>query len=230
MRKTLLTTLILLSLACFVFSQDRQPPVDYSITSDYGPRYHNNHYDWHEGIDYGSPIWTPVEAVEGGDIVVLSYSSGSAGWYIRTNSFLGYWTYMHLFYDDNNPISPDDRYEARSATLEDPVTHGTEQSYIFISWVNRQNNRAEKVLSPYFPDYPNGLLIQARPGDPGYDPDNPYILDENGERILTQGSVGDREIIGPSGNSGGPTMPQHLHLSTCSFNGLVSSLLGYFFL
>jgi len=158
-------------------------------------------------------MWTPVEAVEGGNITTINYESGGAGWYIRIHGSLAYWTYMHLFQDGDNPISPDNRYEARMARLEDPTgQHTPENHYIFISWDNRNNNRAIRVLN-----VEGGWWVCARPGDPGYDPNNPYILDQNGERILTQGSVAGREVIAPSGNSGVGTA--HLHVSAKSKDG-----------
>jgi len=203
--------LLIISWGTF-FPQGFQPPVPGNISSDYGPRNLGGIYDWHRGIDYGSPMWTSVEAVEGGNIGEINYQPGSrgGGWYIRVNGDSAHWTYMHLFYDEanNNPISSDNRYEARMARLEDPTgQNNPEDRYIFIFWINRNNNHAEKILS-----LRGGWWVRARPGDPGYDPNNPYIFDQNGQRILTQGSVVDREIVGPSGASGAAVGHPHLHV------------------
>lgn len=211
MRKVILSLFCLTSL---LFSQGFERPVPYDITSDFGPR-NLTHYNWHRGIDYAALMWTPVEVVEDGNINEINYQSGSqgAGWYIRVAGDSATWTYMHLFQDGDNPISPDQRYEARMATLEDPTGQAPDvQTYIFVFWVDRNNNRAQKVLVPYRVD--NQIVenwwVCARSGDPGYDPNNPYILDQTGNRVLTQGSVANREVVAPSGESGAG--PFHLHV------------------
>ena len=203
-----------------LLAQSFERPVPYDITSDFGPRNLAGAYDWHWGIDYGAPMWTSVEAVEGGTITLINYEEGGAGWYIRVDGDSAYWTYMHLYEDGANPRSPDNRYEARIATLVNPNNpQQTSGSYVFIFWHDRNNNRAEKILVPYR----SGNLVihnwwvRARPGDPGYDPNNPYILNQSGQRILTHGEVANREIVGPSGCSGG--VPIHLHVSAKSTEG-----------
>ena len=211
MKKFTLFAFYILTLTIRVlYSQGFAPPVSQNITSDYGPRNLSGVYDWHRGIDYGSPPWTQVEAVEDGNILEIDYQPGTdgGGWYIRVHGDSAIWTYMHLFTETNNPISPDNRYEARMARLEDPTGQNSpEDRYIFIFWEDRNNNRAEKILSSR-----GNWYIRARPGDPGYDPNNPYILDQNGDRILTLAQVGEREIVGPSGQSGAAVGHPHLHV------------------
>jgi hypothetical protein len=204
---------VLLGITVVLFSQNLQPPVSGPIVSDYGQRNWDG-YDWHEGIDYDGDIWDEISTVEGGQISEIDYEQDGAGWYIRIQGTCGRWIYMHCYYDDanNNPISPDNRHEARMATLEDPTGQGNpEYYYIFIFWLDRNNNRAEKILSSR-----GNWYVRARPNDPGYDPNNPYILDQNGERILTQGSVADREVFAPLGTSGG--VGSHVHIALNSPN------------
>jgi len=206
--------LLLTGVVLTLYSQNLQPPVTGDITSDYGPRNWNG-YNWHIGIDYHANMWTEVRAVEGGDIVYIRYDNpyDEAGWRIRIRGDSATWTYMHLFQNSTNPISPDNGYEARWATLVDPSgQHSPENHYIFIFWINRNNNRAEKILSQR-----GGWWVRARPGGPGYDPNNPYILDQQGNRILTRGSVATGNVIAPSGNSSYPTpVDPHLHISASS--------------
>jgi len=110
MKKGTLLILISLIITGILYSQDLQPPVGYGITSDYGAR-NMTSYDWHDGIDYGSPMWTDIEAVEGGDIIdIVKYIH--SGWGIGIEGSNATWFYYHLFQEGNNPISPDSSYEA----------------------------------------------------------------------------------------------------------------------
>ncbi|MCK4421962.1 hypothetical protein KAW48_09210, partial [candidate division WOR-3 bacterium] len=196
-------TVIILSLFSYaLLSQNLQPPVSGLIVSDYGPRNWNG-YDCHEGIDYDGNIWDEIEAVEGGQINEIAYQRGGAGWYIRIQGTSGQWTYMHTFYDDanNNPISPDSSYEAIQATLISPGNpQDTSSQYIFIFWVNRNSAQANKVLSSV-----GNKWIRW-----GAD----YIRDENGDTLLTQGNVANREVFAPLGTSGGVGSHVHVGLNT----------------
>jgi hypothetical protein len=194
MRKAML---LVLGVITSIYTQALEPPVPGIITSDYGARNKPNtgEYDWHEGIDFDGYMWEPIEAVEGGNIVEIGYEEPQgAGWYIRIQGNLARWTYMHTFYDapDRNPISPDKKYEAAKTYLVDPNTgqnNPSEPVYVFIFWTDRQNRRAQKVLSSYGKRW-------IRWG-------NDYILNSDGtQRIKTQGAVGDRDTIAPLGRSG----------------------------
>ena len=203
MKKVLI--LLFSCLPGILFAQGFAPPVSQNISSDYGSR-NLTVYDWHYGIDYSTPMWTPVEAVEGGNITRINFELGGAGWYIRVHGDSAYWTYMHLFQDGDPSLSPDNRYEVRMGILENPNNpQDILNRYIFIFWIDRNNNRAEKVLVPY--DARDRCI---RWGDD-------YIRDQNGELILTRGNVADREIIAPSGESG--VGPEHLHVSAKSADG-----------
>ena len=187
-----------------LFPQDLEPPVSAGITSDYGPR-NLGGYDWHWGIDYGSSIGTDIHAVEGGDInLIRRYNTG--GWCISIDGNSGYWYYFHLFSDSDNPRSGN--WEAKSVYLVDPQTgqnNPNNQVYVFILWSNRADTIATKVLASY---RNTGRWVRWGNG---------YIKSVNGNRILTSGSVGSREVIGPSGNSGG-NVPAHLHLACASIS------------
>jgi len=70
MKKLFAVLVIILSIS--LFSQTLNSPVSDAICSDYGPRYINSKYNWHGGIDYLSPAGTDVNAVEGGNVSVIS--------------------------------------------------------------------------------------------------------------------------------------------------------------
>jgi len=187
---------LVLIIAVFVtslFSQELPPPVPapVHITDDYGPRNLSGEYDWHGGIDYRASPGTAIRAVEGGEISVIDRGS-RAGWYIRIHGAHAYWTYMHLFSDNSNPTSGN--WEAIRDTLIDPNTGQPSPlapEPIFIQWADRENRIAHNVLVNY--DY-RGRRIRHNGG---------YIIDqEDDDTMLTSGSVGGREIIGPSGHSG----------------------------
>ena len=197
MRKLIL---LISYLSVSLFSQELPPPVSNPhITDDYGPRNLRGSYNWHGGIDYRAMVGTEIRSVEGGQISVLDRGS-RGGWHIRIQGAHAYWTYMHLFSDDANPRSGN--WEAVSDTLIDPNTGEIEESYIFISWIERQNNQAEEVLSP---SEFEGYYIRHN-GD--------YMTDESGDTLETSGSVGDQAPIGPSGNSG--NVPYHLDIRCSS--------------
>jgi hypothetical protein len=220
MRKFLI---IFFTLVFNIFSQTLQPPVTAKIYSDFGPRNLRGAYDWHEGIDYLIGAGNVVHAVEGGDIVSINYqpySPGrtSGGWYIRVRGDLATWAYLHTFADDpdNNPVI-NNQYEARMARLEDPIGQNPpEYNYIFIIWNNRNNNRADTVLNVR-----GGWYVRAREEDPGYDPENPYILNAQGERILSRANVDDRETVAVSGNSG--NVEAHLDIRCSSLDRPVNA-------
>jgi murein DD-endopeptidase MepM/ murein hydrolase activator NlpD len=80
-----------------------EPPVQARITSDYGPRNVTSGTWFHEAIDYGADMWTPVEAVEDGVITEINYRPSDNGWYIKTSKGSGAgkrtWAYLHLSTD-----------------------------------------------------------------------------------------------------------------------------------
>lgn len=214
MKKMLFFFVLTLSL----FSQTLDPPVTAEISSDFGPRNLGSSYNWHKGIDYPVGRGTEVQAVEGGEIREISYESHGpgeirGGWHIRIGGSLATWCYLHLFSDNSNPISGN--WEVRMATLENPDDSAqTSNRHIFILWNDRNNNRAEEILTQYSQEIPS-WYVRARPEDPGYDSLNPYILNESGNgRVLTHGSVGTGDAIALSGNSGGA--PYHLDIRCSS--------------
>lgn len=165
------------------------PAPPWPIVSDYGPRNHpsSTTYNWHWGIDYDGNIWDPVGAVEGGTIhtILRNTSSGGGGHVVGITGSRGYWFYLHLFTDAFPSISPDNRYELKQVRLMHPVSHELTDDpiNIIIFWVDRVNNRAEKVLS-------------ALPGwwIPTGNPSAPYIL-SGSTWAHTQNTVAQGEII-----------------------------------
>lgn len=187
-----------------LYSQSFPRPVSANITSDFGPR-NLGGYDWHPAIDYGSPMWTPVKAVEKGNIIQIDWQKGKAGWYIRVDGDSATWTYMHLFDNQKPCLSPDNKWEAVLADLEDSTTHSIDQSYIFIIWEDRANNKAQRVLAPE--KFENRWIRW----------NNNYILNADGtKRIKTQGSVAQGDVIAPSGQSGSAYGHPHLDIRASS--------------
>ncbi|MCX5785625.1 MAG: hypothetical protein NTX59_08040 [Elusimicrobia bacterium] len=147
---------------CLVFgliangvAQSLEPPVNYDITSDYGPRDVTNGTWFHEAIDYAAPMWTPVEAVEEGNISDIGYQTppengSSGGWYIKVSTGARTWAYLHLSTDvaNDNPISPDTQFEIKFVTLENAANPvDIKHQYVFIFWFNRGLKKAQKVLA-----------------------------------------------------------------------------------
>lgn len=193
-----------------IFAQELPAPL-WPIISDYGPRNYGG-YKWHWGIDYDGNMWNPIQAIESGNIVGITHSSD--GWYLRVYGSK-YWTYFHVFNNETLPIISSapvaNRYELRSAILENPVSHSVTPSpeNIIILWVDRINNNAEKILSPR-----NGWLVQTGISTA------PYIM-ASSTWAVTSNAVKQGDIIAPVGNSGVVPVPpgdgSHLHLA-CSSN------------
>ena len=208
--KKLILIQILILITTSIFSQTLAPPVNATISSDFGPRHMSSGYDWHKGIDYASPQWTEIETVEGGEITIIHYQSGGAGYYMSIQGSNGRWTYMHLFNDNTNPIYGD--WEVRSATLVDTNTLETDEQYIFILWSNKTDTIAEKVLSIF--DNRNHKICYG----------DGFIKSSDGNLILTQGSVEGREVIGLSGESGAANGHPHLDIRALVGNGHINPL------
>jgi len=205
MKKTFMTVFILLNFSV-LFSQSLPAP-PWPIVSDYGPR-NRNGYDWHWGIDYDGEIWDEIPAVAGGQIRGIG-RFGHGEWHIDIQSTVEgrtvYFYYLHLFYDSDNPISPDNRYEAVSATLVNPQNpQHTITQHIFIFWSDRERALAERVLTQHTEEVPSWWVRWG----------NDYIRDQSGQPILTQSNVAQGEVVGPMGTSG--SVGSHLHLAASS--------------
>lgn len=193
---------LMASLAVPGKSQALLPPVGVGITSDYGPR-NLSAYNWHWGVDYGAGMWTPVNPVEAGSVLEIGYApppSGgwSSGWYIKVDSGVKIWAYLHLStgVTNNNPISPNGVFEIKSVTLENPDNQAqTINRYAFVFWTNRGLRKASRVLVGHNEnDDISEWHVRWGSG---------YILDAvSGSSITTTSAVSTGTIIAYSGSSG----------------------------
>ncbi|MEW6482135.1 MAG: M23 family metallopeptidase, partial [bacterium] len=179
-----------------LFSQWLNPPWNWPITSDYGPRKVSKGTWFHRGIDYGGPNGADIKAVEGG--VIKTIETDSLGvCYITIQGSHGDWKYLHIFSSGPLPRTSGN-WELAKATLVHPV-QGTQPTTIIILWANRGQRQAIKVLCI---NRLNGSRVILG---------TETINDVFGNEIRSRGSVEDNEIIAPVGTSGG--FPAHLHLS-----------------
>jgi hypothetical protein len=182
------------------------PPVQFDISSDYGPRILDGSFDFHSGIDYASPMGTDVKAVEAGIISEIGYREFNGGHYIKVKGDAhGLWSYAHLFNDDELPIDFSNfgwiLMEADLIEVDSSGFEGvTDTDTVLILWGDQTEFEVQKVLcrSQY-----SGRRVSIG--------GNIIFRDAYGNEIRSQGRISAREPIAPSGKSGHADI--HLHLS-----------------
>ncbi|MCB4792859.1 MAG: M23 family metallopeptidase, partial [Elusimicrobia bacterium] len=177
----MLKKIVIISLSIFicsiVFGQNLNPPGNWSIISDYGPRNVANSW-FHYGIDYAGSEGESIKAVESGNIFIIDWDQNGGGFYIGIEGTIGYWTYLHTFsgIKDKHPLPMmSGNWELRNTTLEKPANGNNYTGNIIILW---SGNYPQKVLS--ISDY-SSYWIKDSSGN--------YLLDSSGNKITTQSTV-----------------------------------------
>ena len=61
-------------------------PAKCSVTSVFGPRFNpitkNYSTEFHHGVDFGCPLYTPVFAADGGTVTTSGYSNSAGNWVV----------------------------------------------------------------------------------------------------------------------------------------------------
>lgn len=75
-------------------------PVSCKITSSFGPRYDpitkNFSSEYHQGVDFGCPINTPIKAADAGTVIVAGFSQSAGNWVVTKSNGTGtVFKYMH---------------------------------------------------------------------------------------------------------------------------------------
>jgi hypothetical protein len=193
--KAVLASCALFAIGATANAQMIEPP-PYPITSDYGPRVVSLGSFFHQGIDYGAPLYSSIAPVESGRITNIAYGGA---WYVRLEGFNGTWRYLHLFTGKGEtPITAADPWELRWADLEDPDTEEVTSALVIVKWLVAGSTNAANIwgVDP-------GKIIKLGT--------NRYVLGADNKTVQTRNYISAlTDFIGPSGNSG--DYPAHLDI------------------